>query len=420
MSNNPFVMKRTSLIFIMLLLIFDYYLYGQESNVYDILLQNATILTINKSNDILKKTNLGIKNKKIDYLGTDTNVIAKKYINCENKIVLPGFINTHTHVPMSIFKGIADDVPLDVWLNDYIWPLESKYINKKTVYLASLAGIAEMLHSGITTFNDMYFFEDEVAKAASQASIRAVVSETLMDAPTVNVKNAEDGLAYSEWLIKKWQGNELIKVGIAPHAPYTASRDLLIKAKELANKYGVIYHIHLSETQKEYDDIKREFNLTPVSYLDSIGVLDKMTVAAHVIYLDKNDFPILKRTGISVSHNPESNMKLASGISPVYGMLNYGINISLGTDSVASNNNLDFFDTMDIASKLQKVYYMNPLAFSALDVVRAATIGGAKALHLDEYIGTVEIGKNADIVILNVDNIQALPIYNPFLILCIL
>jgi 5-methylthioadenosine/S-adenosylhomocysteine deaminase len=380
----------------------------------DILIKNGVILTINSNNEILKDVQIGIKDKKIVYIGKENNLLAKKYIDGRNKIILPGFVNTHTHIPMSIFKGIADDLPLEVWLNDYIWPLESKYMDKDTVYKASLAGIAEMLHSGITTFADMYYFEDEVAKAASEASIRAVVSETLMDGKTIDMANSEEGLAYSEWLIKKWQNNGLIKVGIAPHAPYTASGGLLVKAKDLANKYGAIYHIHLSETKNEFDDIKNKFNTSPIGYLDNLGVLDKLTVAAHVVYMDKSDFNILKDKKVSVSHNPESNMKLASGISPVYGMLKYGINVSLGTDGVASNNDLDFFDTMDIAAKLQKVYYMNPVALSAEDVVRTATIGGAKALHLDKYIGSIEVGKYADIIILDTDEIHAIPIYNPF------
>jgi 5-methylthioadenosine/S-adenosylhomocysteine deaminase len=382
--------------------------------MFDILIKDGIVLTINGNNEVLKGAHIGIKDKKIAYIGKDDNLLAEQYIDASDKIVLPGFVNTHTHVPMSIFKGIADDFPLDVWLNDYIWPLESKYMDKETVYKASLASIAEMIHSGITTFNDMYFFENEVARAANETSIRAVVSETLMDGKTVNSKNFVEGLAYSEWLIKKWQGNDLINVGVAPHAPYTASSDLLIKAKELANRYGVIYHIHLSETKNEYNTIKKEYNSTPVEYLDNLGVLDKLTMAAHVVYLEKNDFDILKNRKVSVSHNPESNMKLASGISPVYGMLRHGINVSLGTDGVASNNDLDFFDTMDIAAKLQKVYYMDPVALNAQEVVMAATLGGAKALNLDQYVGSIEIGKLADIIILNIDDMHAIPLYNPF------
>lgn len=390
-------------------------IYGKEESVMDIVIKNSSIvLTINENRDILRNVNIGIKDKKIVYIGKDDNLEAKEYIDASDKIVLPGFVNTHTHVPMSIFKGVADDLPLEIWLNDYIWPLEAKYIDKETVYKASLAGIAEMIHSGITTFNDMYFFEDEVAKAAKDASMRAVVSETLMDGETVNAKSPEEGLAYSEWLIKKWAKDDLISIGVAPHAPYTASSNLLVRAKELANTYGVIYHIHLSETKNEFDSIKEEHNATPVEYLDGLGVLDELTVAAHVVHLDTNDFYILKDRNVKISHNPESNMKLASGISPVYGMLKYGINISLGTDGVASNNDLDFFDTMDITAKLQKVYYMDPVAMSADKLVEAATIGGAKALHLDEFIGSIEIGKYADIIIIDINSIHAIPIYNPY------
>jgi len=178
--------------------------YGKEVEMFDILIKDGIVLTINGNNEVLKGAHIGIKDKKIAYIGKDDNLEAKEYIDASDKIVLPGFVNTHTHVPMSIFKGVADDLPLEIWLNDYIWPLETKYIDKETVYKASLAGIAEMIHSGITTFNDMYFFEDEVAKAAKDASMRAVVSETLMDGETVNAKSPEEGLAYSEWLIKKW------------------------------------------------------------------------------------------------------------------------------------------------------------------------------------------------------------------------
>jgi 5-methylthioadenosine/S-adenosylhomocysteine deaminase len=400
---------------LLLFLIFTVCTYGKEIGIMDIIVKNSSIvLTINENHDILRKVDIGIKDKKIVYIGKGDNLEAKQYIDASDKIVLPGFVNTHTHIPMSIFKGVADDLPLEIWLNDYIWPLEAKYIDKETVYKASLAGIAEMIHSGITTFNDMYFFEDEVAKAANDASIRAVVSETLMDGETVNSKSPEEGLAYSEWLIRKWQNNDLVKVGVAPHAPYTASDNLLVKAKKLANKYGVIYHIHLAETKNEFDSIKREHSASPVEYLDSLGVLDELTMAAHVVHLDTNDFYILKDRNVKLSHNPESNMKLASGVSPVYGMLKYGINISLGTDGVASNNDLDFFDTMDIAGKLQKVYYMDPVAMSAEELVEAATISGAKALQLDKRIGSIEIGKYADIITIDINNIHAIPIYNPY------
>lgn len=415
MTFNLIVLFKYTIILIICLIILPYYGYCKPMEKMDILIKNSSIvLTMNNNQEVLRESNIGIKDKKIAYIGKDDNLLAEQYIDASGKIVLPGFVNTHTHVPMSIFKGVADDLPLDVWLNDYIWPLEAKYMDKETVYKASLAGIAEMIHSGITTFNDMYFFENEVARAAYEASVRAVVSETLMDGQTVNSKNSVDGLAYSEWLINKWENNDLINVGVAPHAPYTASRDLLIKAKELANRYGVLYHIHLSETKNEYNSIKKEYNTTPVEYLDNLGVLDKLTMAAHVVYVEKNDFDILKNRKVSISHNPESNMKLASGISPVYGMLRHGINVSFGTDGVASNNDLDFFDTMDIAAKLQKVYYMDPVALNAQDVVMAATLGGAKALNLEKYIGSIEVGKLADVIILNIDDIHAIPVYNPF------
>jgi len=339
---------------------------------------------------------------------------AKETINANDRIVMPGLINTHTHAAMVLFRGFADDLPTQEWLENYIWPAEAKYINAETVRLGTLLAIAEMIRSGTTTFNDMYFFEDEVAKAAKEAGIRAVVGEALLDFPTPNKKTPQEGLEYTEMLIQKWRDDPLVTVAVAPHAPYTCSPEILKAAKNLSDKYNVRFHIHLSETEKEVNDIQKKYGLTPVGYMDSLGVLGDNVIAAHCVHLTEEDIQLIAHRKVGVAHDPESNMKLASGVAPIPDLLDAGVKIGLGTDGAASNNDLNMFEEMDTTAKLHKVFRHDPTVIDAQTVVEMATNGGARILGLDDQIGSIEEGKRADIIIINLNKPHIVPIYNPY------
>lgn len=396
------------------------FIYPQNSkvqDVVDILIVNGTVVTMDANNTILDSGVIAIKNSKIVMVESkhqfqQRKLKAKKTIDAAGKVIMPGLINTHTHAAMTLFRGLADDLPLDEWLENYIWPAEAKYMNAQTVRLGTLLAITEMIHSGITTFNDMYFFEDEVAQVVQESGIRAVLGEAILDFPTPNSKTPEEGLKYTAWLIEKWKNNPLITISVAPHSTYTCSSEVLKETGKIADQYGTRLHIHLSETQKEVKEIKEKYRLTPVQYLDSLGVLGNNTVAAHCVYLTEKDIQVLSKNNAGVAHNPTSNMKLASGVAPVPEILAAGITTGLGTDGAASNNTLDIFKEMDAASKLQKVVRLDPTVMKAEAVLRMATIGGARVLGLDDEIGSIEAAKRADIIIIDFNIPHLTPVYN--------
>lgn len=353
----------------------------------------------------------GPKIKKIGkgkYQGRD----YKTLINAKHHIIMPGLINTHTHIPMTFFRGIADDLPLETWLKEYIWPLESKFIQPDFVYYSSLCGITEMLLSGTTSFCDMYFFENEIAKACEDAGIRGFITPGVLDFPTSSFTTPQEAIAKAESFIKNYMRHPLVHPGIAPHSTYTCSLDTLKKCRKISEKYNTIFHIHVSETKKEYEESLKKHGVSPVKYLYENGLLYENTLAIHSVWLDDEDIELISRKKVKISHNPESNLKLGSGISPVKKLLDHKVRISIGTDSVASNNNLDMFEAMRITALLHKGINLDPSILNAEEVVKMATLYGAECLNFPET-GTLEEGKRADIIIIDMDDISTIPFYNP-------
>ena len=333
---------------------------------------------------------------------------ADKIIDAEGKILLPGLINTHTHLSMTLFRGLADDLSLDSWLNDHIWPMEAN-LNGDYCYIGALLGAVELIKSGTTTFSDMYFYMEDVARAVEDAGIRAVLSYGMIDFG--DAERRENELNENLKLFKNCNGmaDGRIKVFLGPHSPYTASEELLIRTRELADEYNMGIHIHVSETQKEIDDVSAEKGLRPFEYLEKIGLLGPDVVAAHCVWLSDEEIDIIKKHDVKVSHNPCSNMKLASGISPVSKLIENDICVSIGTDGASSNNNLDLIEELKTASLLQKVATLDPKVLSSDEAVEMATIKGAEALGLDSEIGSIEVGKKADIILIDTNAANMVP-----------
>ncbi|MDA3814270.1 MAG: amidohydrolase [Candidatus Cloacimonetes bacterium] len=379
----------------------------------DILLNNGLILEFNKKPEIKSIT---IKDGSILEVGKN---LEKKYkathiIDATDKIVMPGFVNTHSHVAMSYFKGLSDDLPLQEWLSEHIWPVEAKFLSAEFVKDAALHGCAEMIKNGITTFSDMYFFGDQTAESAEKAGIRAVLGEGVLDFPVANYQNADEIFAYIRKMHNKYEKNELIDFAVAPHAIYTCGKENLIKAKDLALELGILLHIHLSETKQEVQDCLKKNRLRPVEYLDSIGFFEGNVVVAHALWLDENEQNILAKNNSSIAINTSSNLKLASGFSSFKNYLDHGFNLSIGTDGVASNNNLSILQEISLLAKLQKALNDDPTILPAKEMIQIATIGGAKALKKSEQIGSIEVGKKADLILIDIDNIEAQPMYDPY------
>lgn len=332
-------------------------------------------------------------------------------IDGKGKIALPGLVNGHTHVAMTLFRGAADDLPLMDWLNNVIWPSESR-LKGEDVYWGSLLGIVEMLKSGTTTFCDMYFFMDEVARAVEESGIRALLSRGMVALDPVN---GEKGLKESGEFIKNWQGKASgrITTALAPHAPYTCPPEFLKEVISEAKKLGVPIHIHISETLDEIKIIKEKYGTTPVRHLENLGLFEVKTIGAHLVHVDDEEIEILKRYRVGAIHNPQSNMKLASGIAPVQKMLERGVLVGLGTDGAASNNDLDMFEELRTASYLQKVSTMNSQALNAKTSLEIATLLGAKALGFED-IGAIKEGYKADIILVDANETYYYPRHNVF------
>lgn len=374
----------------------------------NILIKNATILT-----DDVKKGSLLIQNEKIVEISDKIDSKnAEKVIDAEGKILMPGLVNTHTHSPMTLMRGLADDMPLDTWLNDHIWPVEAN-LNGEHCYAGALLACAEMIKSGTTCFNDMYFFMDHVAKAVDESGLRGVLSHGMIDFGDETKRKEE--FKESRRIIKKCHNTAdgRIKVSYGPHSPYTCSKELLQEVKKESEKFKVGIHIHISETQKEISDVIEAQGKRPFEYLDEIGFLDDNVTAAHAVWVSENEINIINDRNVKISHNPASNMKLSSGISPVKKLHDKGICISLGTDGAASNNNMDMLEEMKIATLLQKVSTMDPTAMNAEDTFKMATLNGARALGLEKEIGTIEVGKKADIALVDMKTPKLTPIRNP-------
>jgi len=338
--------------------------------------------------------------------------VAKKTIDAKGKLSMPGLINTHTHSAMTAFRGYADDITLHAWLNEVIFPIEKKNVNVNLVTIGAKLAIIEMIKSGTTTFNDMYYFIDTIAEVAKQIGMRAMLSEGVLDFPTPNMKTSADSLKYTEELILKYKNDELIKIALGPHAPYTCSPELLKLTKKLADKYATQLNIHLAETKWELDLYLDKHKMTPTQYLDSLGMLDENVIAAHSIFLNESDIDLMAKRKTGVAHNPECNMKLASGVAPIPAMLNKGVKVGIGTDGVASNNNLNIFQEIRTAAFLHKLTSNDPTVLNANQLLKMATIDGAKLLNIDKQTGSIEKGKLADIIIIDMQQPHLVPLFN--------
>ena len=385
---------------------------------YDIVIHNGTLITINSDFDIINDGVLCIKNDKLAKIEPRKNHVplpeGEKIIDARGGIIMPGLVNTHTHLPMALFRGLADDLPLTKWLNEYIFPAEANHIHPESVRIGALLSGAEMLLSGTTTCCDGYFYEDHVAAAVNEIGMRAILGQGVIDFPAPGVPKPEDNVNNALKFIQKWKNTSpLISPSIFCHSPYTCSEATLKKAKDAADAKGVLFQIHAAETKDEYVLIQTKHHTTPVKYLDKIGIIDQNTLLIHAVWLDDDDIEIIAKRGASVSHNPESNMKLASGIAPVMALLKAGVTVGLGTDGCASNNNLDLLSEMDTAAKLHKVNAMDPTAMNAVTVLKMATIEGARSMGLQDITGSLEIGKKADVIIIDTHKPHLVPVYNP-------
>ena len=377
------------------------------------ILKNINILTMNSNEDIIEDGIVAYKSNKIIYVGNENlyeNEENIELIDGKNGILMPGMINCHTHVSMIPFRSLADDYKDR--LKRYLFPLEQKLVDKKLTYIGAKYGISEMLLGGVTTFCDMYYFEDEVAKAAKELNIRGILCETIVDFPSPDSKEKFGGLEYSKWFIEKWKDDELITPGLAPHAPYTNTDESLIDAYNISKKYNVPLTMHVAEMDYELEECKEKYNLTPIGYLDKLGILDSNFISAHTVLVDDNDIKILKERKVKVSHNIGANSKGAKGVMPISKMMDNNIDIGLGTDGPMSGNTLDIITQMSQVGKIHKLFNNDRTLLPSIELVKMATIGGAKVLGIDDEVGSIEVGKKADLVLIETQSVNMQPIYD--------
>ena len=376
------------------------------------------ILTVDAQHRIIENGAVSIRDGKIQAIGTAAEINRayqpKSRLDRPAALIAPGLINTHTHAAMSLFRGIADDRRLQDWLEHYIFPAEAKNVTPEFVRWGTRLACLEMMLSGTTTYTDMYYYEDVVAQVTKEAGMRGVLGETIIGFPVPDAKTPAEALAHTAKFLDTWGTDQLIVPAVAPHAIYTNSAETLKAARALADRFHAPLVIHLSETKKELDDSLTAHHLSPVAYLDSLGVLTGRTVAAHGIWLSDEDIRILAQHGTGVAHCPSSNMKLASGAAPVIKLQRAGVHVGLGPDGPAgSNNDFNLFEEMDLAAKLQKLITGDPQALPARTAIDMATIEGARVLGLDKKIGSLEPGKEADLITVRLDQANAIPLYDP-------
>jgi 5-methylthioadenosine/S-adenosylhomocysteine deaminase len=328
---------------------------------------------------------------------------------------MPGLVNTHTHAAMSLFRGLADDLPLSKWLTDHIFKAEARWLNPESVYAGTCLSCAEMLLSGTTTCCDSYFFEDAAAQALNESGIRAIAAQGIIDFPAPGVPDPTKNVDEAERFLSAWETKgSLIIPGLFCHSPYTCSKETLSKARHLANEVGCLFQIHVAETKGEREETQETHQASPVQYLDRIGILHPETLLVHAIWVDEADIDCMAARDVGVSVTTESEMKLASGVAPIPKFLERGLSVGIGTDSCASNNNLDMFQEMDMTAKLHKVNQLDPTVLRARQVLNLATLGGAQALGLGEQTGSLKVGKRADLIVVNTSQPHMTPMYDPF------
>ncbi len=382
-----------------------------------LVITGGTVVTVDAAHHVFSPGAVAVDGR--DIVAVDrADTVARAFnadqtIDATGQVVLPGLVNTHGHAPMVLYRGLADDLALMDWLQNYIFPAEAKTVTPEFVRVGTRLAALEMIESGTTTHTDMYYFEEEIAKATREAGMRGVLGETIINFPSPDAKTPADALARAEAFIKAFRGDDLVVPAVAPHAMYTVDEQWLRASRALADRYGVPVILHISETQDEVKTSLDKYKLRPVEYLDSIGFWGPRTIAAHGVWLTDAEIAILARRHVALSHNPESNMKLASGVAPVVKAMAAGVTVALGTDGAASNNDLDMFEAMRQAALLHKVQTMDPRALPATTALEMATIDGARALGLEREIGSLEPGKRADIITVSMKGARQTPMYNP-------
>lgn len=379
----------------------------------DLLLVNAIVLTMDKKFNQYEPGGLAVKGNEIIAVGFEADILdewdAPEIINCGKKVLLPGLINAHTHVPMTLLRGLADDLRLDVWLMGYCMPVEREFVSPEFVRLGTLLGCAEMIRSGVTTFADMYYFEDDIAEATAQAGMRGLLGQTILMFPSPDSDSPIEALEYTRKFIEKWKNHPLIIPVVSPHAAYTNTSEILKLASALAQEYDVPLHTHISETASEVENMRRENEMPVVPYMKKQEVLKAKAIAAHCVHIDEGEMHTLLHANTGVAHNPSSNLKLASGMAPIRKMLEVGLNVGIGTDGTASNNDLDMFEEMRLAAFVGKVSTNDPTSLPAETVLLMATRMGAEALHIGEITGSLEPGKRADLILIDLNKVHNAP-----------
>jgi 5-methylthioadenosine/S-adenosylhomocysteine deaminase len=390
---------------------------AQGARRVSLVITNGLLVTMDDSRRVLSPGGIAIDGSKIVAVDR-AEAIAAAYrgrdtIDARGAVIMPGLVNTHTHAPMVLFRGLADDLALMEWLQKYIFPAEARTVSRAFVATGTRLAALEMIQSGTTTYADMYYFEEEIARVTRAAGLRGVLGQTIIQFPVPDAKTPAEGLARTEAFAREFARDPLITPAVAPHSMYTLDEDTLRRCRALAERFGIPMIIHLAETEEEIRISGEKHGMSPAAYLDSLGFWKPGTLAAHGVWLTAADNDILKRHGVGVSHNPESNMKLASGIAPVIAMRAAGLPVGVGTDGAASNNDLDMFEAMRQAAFLQKVASKDPRALPAGDALAMATIEGARALGMADRIGSLEPGKQADLIVVDLSQARHTPMYDP-------
>jgi len=384
----------------------------------DLVVTNGTVVTMDAQRHVIENGAVAVRGDSIVAVGPSADIAAQydaaKIVDARGAIVMPGLINGHAHAAMSLFRGMADDLALDDWLKKYIFPAEARNVTEDFVVWGTRLGMLEMLRGGITTYADMYYFEDAVARVTKEAGMRGVLGETIIDFPAPDNKTVAQALEYTQKFIEHWKGDPLIVAAAAPHSMYTCSAKTLQEAAALARRNHAPILIHVAEAPFELQLSREKYGITPVGYLAREGILGPDVTGAHCVWVDQADIATLVQYGVGCTNNPSSNMKTAAGVSPVVDMLAAGAAVGLATDGAASNNNQDMFEEMDLAAKLQKITRMDSRALPAEQVVEMATIGGARAVHLEKLIGSLEAGKKADLIVVDTTAPHATPMYNVY------
>jgi len=382
----------------------------------DLLIKGGTVVTVDREMRVLEGGAVAIRGSDIVAVLARNEPLpaARETIDAVGHLVIPGLVNTHGHVPMILLRGIADDLKLMEWLNQVIFPAEAKTVNAEFSYWGTLLGSIEMAKSGTTTFTDMYYFEDDMARAVDKAGLRAVLGQTIIGFPAPDYKTTDAALEGTDAFIRTYKNHPRVIPSVAPHALYTTSMDVVKKGRELARLHGVPFQIHAHESVEEDEAVRAKLGKTTMTALDEAGILGPGVILHHVITVTPSDIRLMVERGVGASHNPESNMKGASGLAPVPDMLKAGVALGLGTDGPASNNNLDMFEEMDTAAKVHKLVRNDPTVMPAREVFKMATVGGARALGLADHIGSIEMGKKADVVLVDVSRPELLPMYDVY------